>query len=390
MYSRIRKEVLQKIKPTLAQKKKAEKITLQEQKRLSELLGEEIVTGGSMAKGTWLRDNHDIDFFVVCKNPQLDEKQLSFATKVKGSRDYFQYSIDGFDIEVVPVKKIKSHKELENVTDASPLHVKYTSKKLSERQKDDVRLAKQFCKAKRVYGAESFIKGFSGHVLELLIIYYGSFRSLLKAASDWEEPVIIDIEEQNTYSSINKSKLRSPLVIIDPVQPSRNAAAALSKKSFDIFKKAAQHFLKKPSASAFRKKSFRIPKDAVCIEFIALEGKRDTSGTKCLKAFEFVLSNVEEFGIVQSDFEYDHNVKKAKAYFVPEKKSIAKEYVHEGPPAKHKGATHFKKKHAVCFEKDGRLFTKKEREFTSVSKKIKFLLEQENVKRRVESAKLCQ
>lgn len=391
MYSTIRKDVLKKIKPAQPQKKKAEKIALQEKERLSKLLGEEVVTGGSMAKGTWLRDNHDIDFFVVCEDPEeLDAAKLSFAKRVKGSRDYYQYSIGGFEIEVVPVKKISSHEELENVTDASPLHVKYTSKKLNDQQKDDVRLAKQFCKANRIYGAESFIKGFSGHVLELLVAYYSSFHSLLKAAVSWEEPVIIDIEGQETYSSINKSKLRSPLVIIDPVQPSRNAVAALSRSSFITFKESAQKFLKRPSVAAFAKKPFRIPEDAIAIEFVALEGKRDTSGTKCLKAFEFVLKNIEEFGIKKSDFEYDHEKRLAKAYVVPEKKTLSKEYLHEGPPASHKGAQQFRKKHGDCFEKNNRLYTRKEREFTSITKKVTFLLKQENVSSRVESAKIRQ
>ncbi len=389
MYSQIRKEILEKIKPTPEEKKRAETIVKSQKERLEKLLKTDVVTGGSMAKGTWLKNNHDIDFFVVSPKPEsITAKKLPFAQEVKGSRNYFQYEIDGFQIEVVPVKKIHSSKEIENVTDASPLHVKYTAEKLTSQ--DDVRLAKQFCKAHRVYGAESYINGFSGHVLELVIIYYGSFLSFIKAAAHWQEPVIIDIEEKKTYSSINKSKLRSPLVIIDPVQPERNAAAALSKKSFDTFIKAAQKFLKKPSASAFTKKPFRIPKAALCIEFEALDGKRDTAGTKCLKAFEFVLGNLEEFDIVQSGFEYNHTTKKARAYFVPKAKIIAKDFLHEGPPSKHKGATHFKKKHNDYFEKNNRLYTIKEREFTSAEKKTRFLLKQENVQRRVQKARLCQ
>ena len=45
---------------------------------------------------------------------------------------------------------------------------------------------------------------------------------------------------------LNKSKQQGPLIVIDPVQKDRNAAAALNHEKFEIIKKTAKQFLKKP------------------------------------------------------------------------------------------------------------------------------------------------
>ncbi len=43
---------------------------------------------------------------------------------------------------------------------------------------------------------------------------------------------------------LNKSKIQSPLIVIDPVQAGRNAAAALSFEKYDLLRKKAKEFLK--------------------------------------------------------------------------------------------------------------------------------------------------
>ena len=43
-----------------------------------------------------------------------------------------------------------------------------------------IRIAKAFCHANNSYGAESYINGFSGYALELLVYYYGSFLKFIK------------------------------------------------------------------------------------------------------------------------------------------------------------------------------------------------------------------
>ncbi len=163
------------------------------------------VTGGSLAKGTFIKDDYDADLFVRFDYEYQDKnisdilenvlKKKFKIERVHGSRDYFHIQINKLTFELVPVIMIKDYKNAINVTDMSPLHVDYMKKKLKKGQEDEIRLTKQFCKSAKVYGAESYIKGFSGHILDLLIINYGSFEALVKAAVDWKAKVIIDLEK---------------------------------------------------------------------------------------------------------------------------------------------------------------------------------------------------
>jgi tRNA nucleotidyltransferase (CCA-adding enzyme) len=104
---------------------------------------------------------------------------------------------------------------------------------------DEIRLAKQFFKANGFYGAESYINGFSGHVIDILVAYYGSFQNLLDAARLWKEKVCIDIkgfydDESEILASFDKDKI-SDLVVVDPIIKTRNASRALSNEKYSEF-----------------------------------------------------------------------------------------------------------------------------------------------------------
>ena len=106
-----------------------------------------------------------------------------------------------------------------NIIDISPLHTVFVKK--HKKLNDEIRLAKQFCRAQDCYGAESYINGFSGYSCELLVIHYGSFKKLARKAAKWKPKVVIDIlkkyKGKNPLEELNPSKTQSPLVIIDPV-----------------------------------------------------------------------------------------------------------------------------------------------------------------------------
>ncbi|MBW3011202.1 nucleotidyltransferase domain-containing protein, partial [Candidatus Woesearchaeota archaeon] len=136
----------------------------------------EVMVGGSAAKGTYLKE-FDIDIFVrfVKKaDPDLLEVILKNCfrkvDRVHGSRDYFQIVHKRQEYEIVPVLKIAKASQAQNITDVSMLHVNWVRKHLS--RPDEVKLAKLFCKAQSVYGAESYINGLSGYILEILVVYY--------------------------------------------------------------------------------------------------------------------------------------------------------------------------------------------------------------------------
>lgn len=365
------------------------------------------VKGGSIAKETFIKDDYDADLFVRFDYLEYKSKRLSDILetvldsnfkfeRVHGSRDYFQIE-DGIIFEIVPVLKIKDYKQAVNVTDMSPLHVDYIKKKLKAGQADDIRLAKQFCKAAKVYGAESYIKGFSGHILDLLIINYGSFEKLINAAINWKEKEIFDIEKhlKKPLEELDDAKIHSPLIIVDPVQPDRNAAAALNKKQCDKFKFACKKFIDKPSKSSFKivalkKTDLKISDDEELffIEAKPLQGKKDVVGSKIMKAYEHLKRQIKrnQFEIMNTDWEFK---KVGQLYFVLKKETLSEIQIIRGPPINTKeGCTNFKKKHKQTYVEDGRLFAKEKRKYRHAKDLVKEILKDKYVIERVNSIKL--
>ncbi|MEM4246893.1 MAG: nucleotidyltransferase domain-containing protein, partial [Candidatus Woesearchaeota archaeon] len=174
---RMLKEVLAEITPDKEERKSTLKIVKNFLKNLNSSLKKnrfaaKAILGGSYAKDTWLKGDYDVDVFVrfslKYKGKDLSkmlEKALTpwNAERVHGSRDYFWVHKKQFKFEIIPVLEIKKANDAENVTDFSPLHVKWVNKN-GKKYKGDIRLFKKFCKAQGVYGAESYIRGFSGHV----------------------------------------------------------------------------------------------------------------------------------------------------------------------------------------------------------------------------------
>lgn len=348
--------------------------------------------GGSVAKKTNLKNSSDIDIFARFKSDGNLSDELEKLLKVynperiHGSRDYFQVSYKGYCVEIVPVKFISKVKDSENVTDMSPLHVKWANKNLSDKLRDEIRLAKQFCKAQKIYGAESHIKGFSGHVLDILIVYYGSFSNLLKQASVWGDKVIIDIENHKTINSLSKSKTEGPMIIIDPIQKDRNAAAGLALPAFNKFKNLAKQFLEIPDKEMFVVKSIdeksfkKRHKHVVVLKYLALKGKDDVVGSKINQIISFLRKNTEEFLATEAEWDFE------KAFLAFKENKLPKQMEIRGPPKnKLADVKKFKSKHKKIIEKENRVYAIEEREFLSPKKKIKELIKSKYVTSRLES-----
>ena len=265
--SSILKSVLEKISPSQEELKEYDKIIdnfLEKVKKRIESLKIEanLFVGGSFAKKTVIKkDHYDVDVFIIFDRKYKAE-DISKITKkilngyenlmkIHGSRDYFKIKIrEDFFIEIIPVLKVNKLEEVENTTDLSFSHVRYINKKTKNKKLlDEIRLAKAFCYANGTYGAESYISGFSGYALELLIIHYGSFLSFVRAiAKDkGKDKIIIDIEKsyknkKDILTDVSGAKLLSPIVLIDPTHKKRNALAALSAETYMRFKKTAGKF----------------------------------------------------------------------------------------------------------------------------------------------------
>jgi len=381
------KEFLEKLKKEIKKKK----------------ISAEVFVGGSFAKNTMInKGNYDIDIFMRFDKKhednelsKLTEKILKGARakpvqKVHGSRDYFRIKItDNITFEVIPVRKIRSPKEAENITDLSYSHVKYIKKAFKSEKRnlsDDVRLAKAFCYAKKCYGAESYINGFSGYGLELLVYHYKGFLKFLKAVSkaklnSEKDKIVIDMEKQYKNKSqvlidINSAKLQSPVILVDPTYKRRNVLAALSDETFKKFQTEAKKFLKNPGIKAFEPKKLNLEEKKKKAkkkkyEFASLEAKTDKqkgdiAGSKLLKFYKHLKSEIKKyFKIKSSDFEYEEQYKKGKTarfFFTATSK---KEILIKGPSLKQKKhVKRFKAKNKQTFTKRGRIYSKKKINFT--------------------------
>ena len=349
----------------------------------------DVFVGGSFAKGTVMKkDVYDADVFLRFDKRHKNDMQklmekilseFSDKTKIHGSRDYFIIKMsNSFVIEVVPVLKIKSPREAENITDLSYFHVNYIRRKLSKKLLNETVLAKTFCHASGCYGAESYIKGFSGYGIELLINEYKSFSKFVREISKMNvnEKKVIDTDKkfknrQEILMNLNGAKLQSPIVLIDPTFKQRNALAALSKETFIKFQKYCKEFLKNPNERFFDKKESDFAKLAESAkkrksDFTAIEIKTDRqegdiAGSKLLKFYEHILEELEKsFVIKKKEFDYE-NGKKAKCFF--EAKS-RKEILHKGPKTNdEENVKNFRKKHKNTFTKSGRIYSKEKINF---------------------------
>jgi len=407
---RIYEEVLKIVKPTKEEEKKTKKeIDVFLGKLKKNLKDARIIIGGSIAKNTWLKGKNEADIFIAYnynkfkdKSNELSEmlekaikKSFKKYLRLHGSRDYFQIEEKDFVFEVVPILDIKKPEQAKNITDVSPMHVKFVAK--HKKLCDDVRVLKQFCKANNVYGAESYISGFSGYVCELLTAYYGRFENVVKNAAKWKSKVIIDImkHHKNVMMDMNQSKLDSPLIIVDPIQKERNAAAALNVEKFQMFVEACKKFNTKPSIESFIEKKLdmdQVRKKSgknilIILNAKTLIGKYDIIGCKLLKVFEHVKRKITEndFKIIDSGWEYDKKEDTIFWFIVKnEKLSEFKEW--NGPLLNLKNnVSAFKKKHKNTFEKSGRIFAKVKRKYMNTQELIKDVFNDDYVKERVKS-----
>jgi len=388
----ILKQVLERVKPTKEELSEIKKTTNdflgKFKKQLKKLkIKADVFIGGSDAKGTLIKKGiYDVDVFVrfdkrIKNISEVCERVLkSFVkkyTKIHGSRDYFKIDVKTHHIELVPVIKIKNFKEAENITDLSYSHVKYVKRKMKGKILDDIRLAKAFCYANNCYGAESYIQGFSGYALELLVYHYKGFLKFIRAMAKAKDKIVIDIEK--TYKNkkmilmdLNASKLQSPIILIDPTFKQRNVAAALSDETFDKFKKSCKSFLKSPSIKEFEKKKTdleKVKKNALKkkFEFILLEAKTDRqegdiAGSKLLKFSKHLEKEIGKFFDVKNKgFNYN-NRQSSRFFFVVKSK---KELLIQGPNVKDlKNVKRFKKEHRHCFVKCKRVFSREKIIFT--------------------------
>ncbi len=368
---------LKEISPPASDLEKINKISKEFQETLTNNLKKlkikaQVFLGGSLAKNTLVKkDPYDIDIFVRFDPSYKDKdisnllgKALPDAKRVHGSRDYYQQKVNKIIVEIIPTIKISKPDQATNVTDLSYFHVNYmlTQIKKHKNLTQEIQLAKTFAHAQNVYGAESYIHGFSGYALELLVSHYKSFTKFLEEISKWDPKkgkLVIDQEkfyknDNEVLTNLNKSKQISPIILIDPTNKERNASSSLSNDTFYKFQNHCRSFLKKPSKQAFKQKHVKDEfknKNPTILTVKTNKQAGDISGTKSKKFFDFLISRLKkEFTIKKEGFEYEEKENISRFYFILAKKP---DETVKGPPvtAIH-NLTNFKKAHPKAIIKN--------------------------------------
>ena len=258
----IEKKVLEKIVPTVGEKKAisaaVENLCAQMQEKAT-AYGHtvDIMLVGSIAKGTYLSGALDIDLFILYPIHVPREEIKEFTLKlVKGvltnwtiqyaEHPYIRGKYEQYDVDVVPCYNVQDAGQMQCAVDRTPFHTKFVQQNLAPEQRNQVRLLKQFLKGIGCYSAEVKVQGFSGYLAELLVLKYGSFRDTLTAALSWTEKETIVLEGSTGVETTDK-----PFTVIDPVDPARNVAAALSDDKRRLFLQAAREYLRKPQITFF-------------------------------------------------------------------------------------------------------------------------------------------
>jgi tRNA nucleotidyltransferase (CCA-adding enzyme) len=216
------------------------------------------LVAGSAARGTFLQDRLDIDLFLLfppdLPRDRLRDDGLALGRAVLtdpetryAEHPYLRGKFEGFTVDAVPGFAIADPAAPLSPVDRTPFHQEYLTARETPEIVSEVRLAKQFFRSLGVYGSEARTEGFSGYLVELLVIQFGSLRHLLLAARDWRVPVRL--------AERGKEPPRLPvdvaLVLADPVDPNRNVASALSRRNVGLFILAAGAYLDSPSTRFF-------------------------------------------------------------------------------------------------------------------------------------------
>lgn len=315
---------------------------------------------GSVAKGTNLKDP-DIDIFIMfpptTNRDDLESFGLKIGKEVLGEWE-MQYAehpyvfgkFMGMNIEVVPCYKIEDPSQKMSAVDRTPFHTNYIIEHLKEEQKDQVRLLKKFLKGIGIYGAEAEIEGFSGYLCELLVLSYGDFKGVVTQARNWSKGILI------TFDGREHAEFEDCLIVIDPVDPKRNVASALSKENFAIFIHACEEYYTNPRIEFFfPNKIVPLPMDEIKkimeerattllnITFEKPNTLPDILYSQIRKSLRSIVMLCEKSGfrLIDSDYFVNDEVVLLLEFEVF---SLPLAKPHKGPPVWHRNASDFLKK----------------------------------------------
>ena len=401
----IEKYVLKKVTPNSEYRRKIETVIQQLKEKLNQEITDRtlpisIELVGSTAKDTYLKDNLDVDFFLlfptkfpkedIAKNAlSIGKKLLKKTEESYAEHPYIRGYYKDYYVEIVPCYKIEKASQKLSAVDRTPLHTKYIKENLNNKQKKEVRLFKQFLTGIGCYGAEAEIEGFSGYLCEIIILRYKTFKKVIENAQNWKKG------EKLTLTKGKIPNFGTPLSFIDPVDTNRNVASALSDEKFDLFVKACNEYLKNPSITFFfpnkiqpwpivniKDKIKRQKSKYIGIKFNKPDIIDENLYPQIRKATRSITQTCKKFGFKIHDVKFYLDEKGKTVYIIikTDIEPISKTFKHLGPPAKLKAnvdefINKWKNNPRVTkkpYEEKGRLYVEITRDYTDIKKFLEF------------------
>jgi tRNA nucleotidyltransferase (CCA-adding enzyme) len=260
----LEREVLARISPTPAELERMDRVRERLVSRAEQAARERESTlvralvAGSAARGTFVRERVDVDLFLLfppqTPRQELEAEGLAIARVVLpdgetryAEHPYLRGKFEEFTVDAVPGYAVVDASRPQSAVDRTPFHQEYLQQRQTPAIVGQVILTKQFLRGLGVYGADARTGGFSGYLIELLVLRFLSLRALLFAARDWRIPVDLRTSPQ--------ANPRVPddvaLILEDPVDPHRNVASALTRRNLGLFIVAAAEYLARPTREAF-------------------------------------------------------------------------------------------------------------------------------------------
>jgi len=231
----------------------------------------DVTIEGSVAKDTWVKGRAEVDIFVHFERSVgseiLESTILTVGSSViesLGGRHWLRYAshpyiegeVGGVRVNIVGCYRVERGGWISPV-DRTPYHTAYIRSRVTDALRREIRLLKGFLIGCNLYGAEISVEGFSGYLSELLILAYGGFLELIREASRWRIPTVISMEGGLDPREAMRLFPGASLILLDPVDNSRNVAAAVSKTRHAEFILSSKIFLSRPSPDFFRQNDQR-------------------------------------------------------------------------------------------------------------------------------------
>ncbi|HVH16610.1 MAG TPA: CCA tRNA nucleotidyltransferase [Candidatus Angelobacter sp.] len=267
-------QVAKKIVPSDEERDRMTRLSQSIQRKVEEILARSqtqatVSLQGSFARDTWISGETDLDIFARF-SPTMDkeewvEKVLPTMRKHfsryrvierYAEHPFLEFRVSGVRVNIVPAYDVKKG-EWKSATDRTPYHTEFMQTHLTPEHRRQARLLKKFAKGIGTYGAEVKIGGFSGMLIDTLILYYQSFIETIRHASLWNRGTFLEIGKPGGSVSQKEKDLNADLVVTDPVDPNRNLAAAVRADKLWSFVAAGRQFLRDPGVWYFFPPEFK-------------------------------------------------------------------------------------------------------------------------------------